>query len=144
MKDITLAFSELAGRVGVEVSSADTPAKVADAIVMAFEGSQPLALSETEKSLSIKFREDRIERLRSKGVTPLVTNKLTAMYCQGEMAFSHSNDDFELVFDLLSDAWDQKLLLSEEKTGAQVPITPVSPEQAWIEKTRTRSPLTTN
>lgn len=144
MKDITLAFSELAGRVGVEVSSADSAGKVADAIVMAFEGNKPLELSETEKSLSVKFREGRIDALKEKGFSPLVTNKLTALYCSGDMAFSHTNDDFELVLDLLADTWDQKLLLSEEKTGAQVPIAPKTTTEQWLEMTSKRSPIKTN
>ena len=130
--------------MGAEVSSADTPGKVADAIVSACKGNQPLALSETEKKLSVSFREAKIDQLKSRGVCPVVTNKLTALYCSGEMAFSYTNDDFDIVCDLLNDAWDQKLLLAEEKTGAQVPIAPKTSTEQWLEMTAKRSPITTN
>lgn len=141
MKDITLAFSELAGRLDIEVSSADTPTKLVDSIVGKFESLKPIELSERERDLSLSFREAKIDRLRAAGVPPVITNRLVAKYCQGDLALSYDNDVVEFDVDLALDLWSHKVKLANEKTGEQIAKQPKSTDEVWAEKTKAMTPI---
>jgi hypothetical protein len=130
-------LSEFAGELSIELSAGDTLSTIVDSLRQKFEALQPIQLSEREKTLTVSTREAKIQLLREKGISPVITNKMTAAYC-ADMAFSHTDDDFELCCSLVGEAYSQAVLLTQEKTGQQVKK---QESETWADRTRQMKPV---
>ena len=121
--EVTLALSELAGKMNVAISAADTAEVISEKIL----GTRPVALSSREQELMLENRAVKIERLAdSNKITPAVKNRLVMEFATADDTLSlseESNEAFDLVLDILELLPDNVAGIhttGKEKTGPQV------------------------
>lgn len=100
-----LALSELANRLKVKHSSADTPTDIANRIEAKFDSAQPLALSERAMGQTRELRKLKILRL-SEGdnprINPVIAKHLNETFCSDDLVLSEGQEDgFDAVMDVL-------------------------------------------
>ena len=141
MKELTLALSELAGRVDVSVSSADDPKTISDKISQAFESTKPIVLSEHFSNIVRSSRETKIEILQERGLTPAICNKMKMKFCSDELSLSENDDAFEFSQELARDILDMKILSLTESTAAQIKRQQDAEPPKWADITKNMQPV---
>jgi hypothetical protein len=127
MSEVTLALSELAGRLDISVSAADSPQSIADKI---FDGQKPveLSLSETEGRLMLDNRTLKLANLTAKGLAPAIGNRLSMAFCSDDLALSLDPDMFDLVCSVVESTLEQRILNLAENSGAQAELLKEKPK----------------
>ncbi len=141
-KELTLALSEVAGRVNVGVSSADSPAIICDKLVARYEELNPISLSENEMTMTRQLRESKIDTLVERGLTPAIGNRLKLSYCSDALQLSQEPESFDLVLSLVADVLESKILsLTEQSAAQRVKQDDKSFDAQWAEQTKARQPV---
>ena len=92
--EVTLALSELAGKMNVAISAADTAEVISEKIL----GTRPVALSSREQELMLENRAVKIERLAdSNKITPAVKNRLVMEFATADDTLSLSEESSDCL-----------------------------------------------
>ncbi len=139
----TLILSEVAGRLELDVSAADSAQTIADRIVSKFDEYKALELSEREQNAVLVAREVKIDRLKDYGVPPVICNQIKQMTCGDALALSEDENKVGQWIDLFGEFAKHKVLKLSERTKAQVEAETLAndPQAQWAERTKNLQPI---
>ena len=142
MPETTLALSDLAGRVGVIVSAADTASTIQDKVANAFQSLATITLSESELTLTKSNREMQLQMLGENGLTPAILNKMTQHFCSGDLSLSEHNDrSFAFALSLANDILKMRIVSMKEKSKAQTEKEKLEKPETWEDRTKKAIPV---